>query len=110
MAFVERLPESPRWFVFHDRRDDAEEALREIYGDEEAKERIGELVEQAENERDETVGYFDMLNPWHAQFHPTMVTVMCQVNQALTGYGAVSVYGPQIFEVSTLFISRFSFY
>jgi hypothetical protein len=29
-----------------------------------------------------------------------MVTVMCQVNQALTGYGAVSVYGPQIFGVS----------
>jgi hypothetical protein len=29
-----------------------------------------------------------------------MVTIMCQINQALTGYGAVSVYGPQIFEVS----------
>ena len=28
-----------------------------------------------------------------------MVTVMGQVNQALTGYGAVSVYGPQIFEL-----------
>jgi len=24
---------------------------------------------------------------------------MCQINQALTGYGAVSVYGPQIFEL-----------
>lgn len=32
-----------------------------------------------------------------SQFHPTVVTVMGQVNQALTGYGAVSVYGPQIF-------------
>ena len=28
-----------------------------------------------------------------------MITVMGQVNQALTGYGAVSVYGPQIFEL-----------
>ena len=37
--------------------------------------------------------------PNGVQFHPTMVTVMGQVNQALTGYGAVSVYGPQIFEL-----------
>jgi len=28
-----------------------------------------------------------------------MVTIMGQINQALTGYGAVSVYGPQIFEL-----------
>ncbi|TIA46184.1 general substrate transporter, partial [Aureobasidium pullulans] len=40
-----------------------------------------------------------MLTPGHAQFHPTMITVMGQINQALTGYGAVSVYGPQIFEL-----------
>lgn len=41
----------------------------------------------------------DMLTPSHDQFHPTMLTVMGQVNQALTGYGAISVYGPQIFEL-----------
>lgn len=40
-----------------------------------------------------------MLLPSGSQFHPSMVTVMGQVNQALTGYGAVSVYGPQIFEL-----------
>ena len=40
-----------------------------------------------------------MLMPGGVQFHPTMVTVMGQVNQALTGYGAISVYGPQIFEL-----------
>ena len=39
-----------------------------------------------------------MLLPKGPQFHPTVVTVMGQVNQALTGYGAVSAYGPQIFE------------
>lgn len=27
-----------------------------------------------------------------------MLTIMGQINQALTGYGAISVYGPQIFE------------
>ena len=40
-----------------------------------------------------------MISPKGAQFHPTIVTIMGQVNQALTGYGAVSVYGPQIFEL-----------
>lgn len=105
MAFVERLPESPRWFIFQDRREDAKAALEEVYGDE-AEERLDGLVEQHEKEKEESVGYLDMLNPWHAQFHPTMVTVMCQVNQALTGYGAVSVYGPQIFEVSLLRAQR----
>jgi MFS family permease len=98
MAFVERLPESPRWFIFNDRQDDAKAALEDIYGDE-SKEKFDELIEQHEKEKDENVGYLDMVNPYHPQFHPTMVTIMCQVNQALTGYGAVSVYGPQIFEV-----------
>lgn len=99
MAFVERLPESPRWFIFNDRQDDAKEALNDIYGDE-GEEKFAELLEQHEKEKDDAVGYLDMVNPYHAQFHPTMVTIMCQFNQALTGYGAVSVYGPQIFEVS----------
>jgi hypothetical protein len=33
------------------------------------------------------VSYKDMLTPGHAQFHPTMLTIMGQINQALTGYG-----------------------
>lgn len=41
-----------------------------------------------------------MFTPSHDQFHPTMLTVMGQVNQALTGYGAISVYGE-----SPLFLS-----
>jgi hypothetical protein len=28
-----------------------------------------------------------MFTPGHAQFHPTMITIMGQINQALTGYG-----------------------
>ncbi|KAH7398803.1 general substrate transporter [Phaeosphaeria sp. MPI-PUGE-AT-0046c] len=98
MAFVERLPESPRWFIFNEREEDAKMSMENIYG-EDAKDKFEELKEQHEKEKDESVSYFGMLNPHNAQFHPTMVTIMCQVNQALTGYGAVSVYGPQIFEL-----------
>lgn len=108
MAVVERLPESPRWFIFNDRQDDAKEALEEIYGDE-SKDKFEELLESHEKEKDDAVSYLDMLNPRHPQFHPTMVTIMCQVNQALTGYGAVSVYGPQIFEVSLTTLTYVSY-
>lgn len=98
MAFVEQLPESPRWFVYHNRLNDAQAALNDIYGNE-GDRRLDELLDVHEKEKGQHVGYFDMINPNHPQFHPTIMTIMCQINQALTGYGAVSVYGPQIFEV-----------
>jgi hypothetical protein len=99
MCFIGILPESPRWLISHDRDDDAKEALVRIHGEEQAKEKLDTLTESNNNESSKSVSYKDMLTPGHAQFHPTMITVMGQVNQALTGYGAVSVYGPQIFEL-----------
>lgn len=100
LLVIGRLPESPRWFVFHDMKDEAKEALADIYGQDEAKTRADELFDAHDKEKDDNVGYLDMVKPSHATFHPTVITIMGQVNQALTGYGAVSVYGPQIFEVS----------
>ncbi|KAF2873296.1 general substrate transporter [Massariosphaeria phaeospora] len=98
MAFIETLPESPRWFVFHGRETDAQAALNNIYGNE-GDSKLEELLDAHEKEKGEVVGYLDMVTPGHPQFHPTMITIMGQINQALTGYGAVSVYGPQIFEL-----------
>ena len=99
LAFIYRLPETPRWFVFHDQTDNAKAALADIYGEDEAKGKLDDLVKASEEESASSVGYSDMIFPSGSSFHPTMVTVMGQVNQALTGYGAVSVYGPQIFEL-----------
>ncbi|KAL1304711.1 hypothetical protein AAFC00_003659 [Neodothiora populina] len=100
LAFIERLPESPRWLISHERKDDAMHALVQIYGQDDAEEKCDELTELHERESSESVGYLDMLlKPSHPQFHPTIITVMGQINQALTGYGAVSVYGPQILEL-----------
>lgn len=97
---IGRLPESPRWFIFHGKDDDAKGALVEIYGDDEGEEKAKELFEAHEKEKDdEVVTYLNMLTPGKPTFHPTVIVLMGQVNQALTGYGAVSVYGPQIFEV-----------
>ncbi|KAK3690592.1 hypothetical protein LTR37_019088 [Vermiconidia calcicola] len=99
LIFIQRLPESPRWFIFHDKREDAQNGLKVILGDEDGEEQYQDMQKAADNERDENVSYTDMFTPGHKQFHPTMITVMGQVNQALTGYGAISVYGPQIFEL-----------
>lgn len=99
LSVMYRLPESPRWFIFHDRHDDAHEALVDIFGEDDAKEKFDELAQAHKDESSHSVGYNDMIWPSSSQFHQTVVTVMGQVNQALTGYGAVSVYGPQIFQL-----------
>lgn len=99
ISFISQLPETPRWFISKERKDDAKKALESVHGKEEAKSKLEELENAQKQESDKKVGYSDMLLPGRSQFHPTMLTVMGQVNQALTGYGAVSVYGPQIFEL-----------
>jgi MFS family permease len=90
MAVIETLPESPRWYVFHDRHEDAHKGLNIIEGEEEGQKKFDEMTEAAKQERDENVSYLDMFTPGHKQFHPTVITVMGQVNQALTGYGGKS--------------------
>lgn len=99
ISFIYRLPESPRWWIFHNREDDARVSLVEIYGEDDAGAKLDELKDAAKEESAHSIGYSDMIFPGGQQFHETMVTVMGQVNQALTGYGAVSVYGAQIFEL-----------
>ncbi|KAM0712208.1 hypothetical protein Q7P37_011302 [Cladosporium fusiforme] len=103
LLVVQKLPESPRWLIYHDREGDAKRSLAYITGgdDSAVEQECKELVasHKAESESGASVGYIDMLTPGHAQFHPTIITIMGQVNQALTGYGAVSVYGPQIFQL-----------
>jgi sugar porter (SP) family MFS transporter len=99
MSFISRLPESPRYFMSKEKKSDAQKALEELYSKEDAKSKLDDLLEAQDNESGSKVFYKDMLLPGRSQFHPTMVTIMGQINQALTGYGAVSVYGPQIFQL-----------
>lgn len=99
LSFIYRLPEAPRWFISHGQKEDAHNALMDIYGEDAAEEKLDELVQAHKDESSHAVGYGDMLWPSGSQYHPTVVTIMGQINQALTGYGAVSVYGPQIFQL-----------
>ena len=100
LLLVFRLPETPRWFILHDQKDNARESISAVFGEDQADDTLKELTEAHEREeKDGMPGYAEMVRPSGSQFHPTIITIMGQVNQALTGYGAVSVYGPQIFEL-----------
>ncbi|KAH8650036.1 general substrate transporter [Xylariales sp. PMI_506] len=106
LACIKALPESPRWFVYQGRDDDARKALGDIYGnghghgeEGEGDKRFEALMATRREEEGQDISYRNMFTPSHPQFHPTIITIMVQINQALTGYGAVSVYGPQIFEL-----------
>lgn len=109
LSFIYRLPETPRWFIFHGMENEAKDALTDIYGEKEMQGKYEELVKAHKDESSHKVGYGDMVFPSSTQWHETCVTIMGQVNQALTGYGAVSVYGPQIFELLGLGVSTSEF-
>lgn len=81
LLVIERLPESPRWCVFNDKRDAAKVALEEIYGEEDGNTKADELFDAHDKESDDQVGYKDMFSPAHPTFHPTVITVMGQINQ-----------------------------
>ena len=97
---VARLPETARWYTLKGKKDKAKRSITIMFGEEGADEILDELITAHEEEKTHgMIGYMDMFTPSNPQFHPTCVTIMGQINQALTGYGAVSVYGPQIFEL-----------
>jgi MFS family permease len=85
ITVMSRLPETPRWFMSKERDEDAKSALKDIHGEEGGKSKFEELEKAVEDESSKKVGYIDMLLRSGSQFHPSMVTVMGQVNQALTG-------------------------
>ncbi|KAL9050209.1 MAG: hypothetical protein Q9162_006772 [Coniocarpon cinnabarinum] len=98
MAVSSKFPESPRFLVMHERNDDAKKALDAVYPNKDKAQEMLEML-KANKKEEANVSWSEMFIPGQAQFHACMMTIMVQVNQALTGYGAVSVYGPQIFEL-----------
>ena len=99
LSLIYRLPESPRWCIYHSQEEQAKIALEDMYGADAVESKYEELEKAHQEESSQSIGYNDMIWPGSQQWHQTSVTIMGQVNQALTGYGAISVYGPQIFEL-----------
>jgi hypothetical protein len=99
-AVIAQLPETPRWYILHENDEKAKYSIATVFGEDEVASRFKELTEAHDKEmEDGGASWGDMLWPSGSQFHPTVITITGQVNQALTGYGAIFVYGPQIFEL-----------
>ena len=81
LSFIYRLPETPRWLISKDREDGAREALADINGEDEADKKLDDLKSAVEDESSKPIHYKDMLSPWGAQFHPTILTIMGQVSR-----------------------------
>lgn len=76
------LPETPRWFVLHDKLDKAKNSIKKVFGEDQVEPRIKELDEANKKEQEDgRPTYWDLCLPSGSQFHPTVVTVMGQVNQ-----------------------------
>lgn len=86
LSVISRLPESARWLLAKQRDDEAKTALRKMYNREDAESELEELKAAQEEEASRRVGYRDMLLLGGSQFHPTIITIFGQINQALTGY------------------------
>ena len=89
LTFMYRLPESPPWLISKEKDDRAKGALAEIYDQGDVDGELEKLQKGREEESGHKVGYSDMLSLSGSQFHPTMLTIMGQVNQALTGYDLI---------------------
>ena len=85
LAFMYRLPESPRWLISQKKDEKAENALGEIFDEGDVGGELKKLQKARDEESSHAVGYADMLVVGGSQFHPTVLTIMGQVNQALTG-------------------------
>lgn len=92
LSFIFRLPESPRWFISQEKDKMAKGALAEIYDKGEVDRELEKLQKGRAEESSNKISWGDMLSMRGSQFHPTMLTVMGQVNQALTGFVMLFVF------------------
>jgi sugar porter (SP) family MFS transporter len=96
---LSNLPETPYWLMSLNKPDDAHKALTAVHGPADAQAHLERVIATQIRDLETPVRFADLLLPRGLQFHPTIVSSMAQINQALTGYAAVAVYGPQMFQL-----------
>lgn len=104
MFFILFFPESPRWLIAHDRREEAAKIFAKYHadGDENAaivKLQVNEIVEQMSLYRDENPwwDYRELFNTRAARYRLLMVVLMSLFGQ-WSGNNVVSYFMPQMFK------------
>lgn len=104
MVFILFFPESPRWLIAHDRREEAAKIFAKYHadGDQSAaivKLQVGEIVEQMSLYKDDNAwwDYRELFNTRAARYRLLMVVLMSLFGQ-WSGNNVVSYFMPKMFE------------
>uniref|UniRef100_A0A1A8IVK6 Solute carrier family 2, facilitated glucose transporter member 8 n=2 Tax=Nothobranchius kuhntae TaxID=321403 RepID=A0A1A8IVK6_NOTKU len=90
------MPETPRYLLFHGKRQEAEDALRYLRGPDAPVEWECARIEDACGEQGSSFRLSDLKDP--GIYKPLMVGVMLMAFQQMTGINAIMFYAQNIFE------------
>lgn len=103
MALVPLMPESPRWLIAHDRKEEALEILAQVHasGDQNSplvQAEYREIVQNIEESSGEGSGYLDLFrngNAWR-----THIAMFTQIWSQLTGMNVMMYYLTYVFQMA----------
>ena len=89
---VQSIPKSPRWLYLNNKKDEAEQIIRDAYSKEDADELIGEII----NNKESNVKSESIFQKKYS-FILTLAFLVAAFNQ-FSGINAFLYYAPRIFE------------
>lgn len=96
------LPESPRWLIKNNRREEAESILIKINGKNSAQQIYTEIRDTVRLES--RITFFDLFTA--KLFRPLLLSILICVFSEACGISAVLYYGPQLFEQAGLTLGK----
>ncbi len=96
------LPESPRWLIKNNRREEAESILVKINGKNRAQQVYSEIRDTVRLES--RITFFDLFTA--KLYKPLLLSILICIFSEACGISAVLYYGPQLFEQAGLSLGR----
>lgn len=99
---IQLCPESPRWLAMHGRYEEAREAVARVRGktvaqkDPYVEAEYYEILQAAEAEAQHSVTWLDVFRPQNKTLYRTILGMVLQMGQQLTGANYFFYYGTQI--------------